>query len=87
MASELNVVISGGQIRFVYNDDLLGLTEQGETKIRRASHVEPAPDGGWQADMSPVNGPILGPFEKRSVALHHEVEWLKAHDIPQPEGM
>lgn len=80
----LDIIISGSQIRFVYNDDLIGLTEQGKTTIRRASHVEPCP-GGWQADMSPVNGPILGPFIKRSDALQEEVAWLKFHGTPQPQ--
>ena len=80
----MDIIISGDKIRFIYSDDLLGLTQHGETKIQRASHVEPCDDGGWQADMSPVDGPILGPFQKRSDALHHEVKWLKANGIPGP---
>jgi len=32
--------------------------------------------GAWVADLRPVNGPLLGPFAKRSVALAAEEEWL-----------
>jgi len=81
----MDIIISGDQIRFIYSDDLLGLSHLGKTNIQRASHVEPAKEGGWQADMSPVSGPVLGPYEKRSDALHHEVEWLRAEGVPQPE--
>jgi hypothetical protein len=28
-------------------------------------------------DMSPVGGPLLGPFETRTFALAFEVEWLR----------
>ena len=80
----IDIIISQtGQIRFIYNDDLLDLTRQGKTKIQRASHVEPC-EGGWQADMSPVDGPVLGPYITRAEALHHEVDWLLAHNIPKP---
>ena len=41
-------------------------------KSRRASHVEPDADGRWWADLSPVAGPRLGPFEVRSAALDAE---------------
>ena len=48
----------------------------GPTNIRRASHVEPDPYGKWFADLSPVNGPKLGPFAKRSEALAAEIDWI-----------
>lgn len=79
----MDIIIKGNQIRFVYSDDMLGLLGQGKSQIQRASHVEPGA-GGWQADMSPVNGPVLGPFATRTEALQHEVEWLLAHNIPKP---
>ena len=47
--------------------------------IARASHVEPDPDGRWQADLRPVGGPVLGPFDRRSEALAAELAWLEAH--------
>lgn len=46
-------------------------------QVKRASHVEPDGKGGWTADMAPVGGGVLGPFNKRSEALAAEVEWLK----------
>lgn len=56
--------------------DLSGL---GSLSHRRASHVEPSEKGAWRADLSPVGGPILGPYPKRSEALTAEVIWLEAH--------
>jgi hypothetical protein len=50
------------------------------TDIRRASHVEPVAGGKWTADMSPVGGPVLGPFETRSLALDAEVAWLNENE-------
>jgi len=48
----------------------------GCTTIARASHVEPC-ESGWSADMSPVGGPVLTGFTKRSQALAAEVAWLE----------
>lgn len=55
------------------------MSEMGPFKIRRASHVEPTAEGLWEADMSPVHGPTLGPFATRKEALAAEVAWLKAN--------
>ena len=38
----------------------------------RASHVEPNDQGRWFADLAPVNGPILGPYTRRTEALEAE---------------
>jgi len=38
--------------------------------------VEPTSDGRWTVDLSPVNGPRLGPFPLRSAALATELQWL-----------
>ena len=64
-----------GRIDCVYGEaiDLSGL---GTLQIRRGSHVEPTSDGRWTVDLSPVNGPRLGPFPLRSAALATELEWL-----------
>jgi len=67
-----------GTTVFIYDDRLRSLMAEGKSEIRRASHVEPTKDGKWEADMSPVNGPILGPFETREEALREEVKWLEA---------
>lgn len=70
-----------GEIMFIYNDDLAGLLTLGQAEIKRASHVEPEPAGGWAADMSPVAGPKLTGFTLRSEALAAEVEWLNREVI------
>jgi len=31
----------------------------------------------WQADMSPVGGPVLGPYRDRAEAIENEVVWLE----------
>ncbi len=72
------IVRSGGAVRCVYGEEL-DLHELGRLKIRRGSHVEPAGDGQWTADMAPVDGPILGPFQHRSQALAAERQWLIRH--------
>lgn len=72
------VIHTGGNVRCVY-DETLDLTTLGPLDIRRASYVEPTPRGRWNADLSPVQGPNLGPFESRSEALLAEQAWLAAH--------
>lgn len=75
----MDVVINvDGSIRCIYGEEL-PLSQLGRLNIRRASHVEPTPDGRWTADLTPVGGPILGPFEKRTEALTAEVDWLRQH--------
>jgi hypothetical protein len=69
------VITPQGAIRCLY-DETLPLTELGQLKIQRGSHVEPTPQGEWTADLSPVGGPLLGPFPLRTDALRAEVEWL-----------
>ncbi|EMB17938.1 hypothetical protein RE6C_01332 [Rhodopirellula europaea 6C] len=36
-------------------------------------------NGQWTADLSPVGGPVLGPFALRSEAIEAEIEWLHCH--------
>ena len=80
----LLVVDGQGTVRCVYSEaiDLAGL---GQLRIRRASHVEPDEQGRWWADLSPVDGPRLGPFALRSQALTAEAKWL-ADRLLQPYG-
>ena len=68
-----------GALRFVYDDALRGLLALGAATIRRASHVEPTPDGQWTADLGPMDGPVLGPFDTRGTALDAERAWLEHH--------
>lgn len=70
-----------GEIVFIYSDALAPLLNEGSARVKRASQVEPHPDGGWTADMTPFqsDGPILGPFALRQEALAAEVRWLEEH--------
>jgi len=74
---ELHIGPTGG-IRCVYSEEV-NLHELGRLSIQRGSHVEPTTDGYWTADLSPVNGPILGPFTTRTAALVAEEAWLLQH--------
>ena len=76
------VINSSGDIRCVYGEEV-NLSELGRLSIQRGSHVEPTADGQWTADMSPVQGPQLGPFECRTQALEAEVAWLNQYWLPQ----
>jgi hypothetical protein len=77
MATEI-VVAADGNIRCVYGEEL-DLAALGVVEIRRASAVEPDEHGRWVADLSPVGGPKLGPFPRRSDALRAEQAWLAAN--------
>ena len=70
------IITATGQGRCVYAE-AIDLTSLGHIAIQRASHVEPDADGHWLADLSPVDGPMLGPFERRSNALDAERRWLE----------
>lgn len=59
--------------------EALELEGFGRLSHRRASYVEPVGHGHWSADLSPVGGPTLGPYAKRSEALEAEGEWLELH--------
>ena len=75
------LIDESGNITFVYSDSLRPLLALGEPTIKRASHVEPTIEGCWVADLSPVNGPMLGPFERREQALQEEVQWLNRNHL------
>lgn len=78
------IVETDGLIRAVYSEEL-DLAPLGDITIRRASHVEPIEAGGWTADLSPVGGPVLGPFPVRSAALAAEQRWLEVNWL-LPDG-
>jgi len=82
MAMEI-LIDSAGGVRCVYGEEL-DLAALGELTIRRASFVEPDERGRWIADLSPVAGPTLGPFPRRSDALQAEQEWLAMNWLKQP---
>ena len=83
------IVQPGGRIVTVYSEEI-DYGTLGKPTVRRVSHVEPDADGQWYADMSPVNGPQLGPYAKRSEALDAELSWLNLmlnEGEPIPEDM
>lgn len=66
-----------GDLIMIYQDPVKIFLDLGSAVIRRASHVEPDSQGDWTADLSPVGGPILGPFGTRMAALAAEIDWLQ----------
>ena len=72
------IVSPDGTIRAIYAEEI-DLCILGHPVIVRASHVDPDEAGRWIADLTPVNGPILGPFDRRSDALAAEQSWLESN--------
>jgi hypothetical protein len=75
------LVLPDGTIRAIYAEEI-EFDSLGHAVIIRASHVEPDERGCWLADLSPVNGPVLGPFNRRSEALAAELAWLVTSWLP-----
>lgn len=74
------VVRPDGTLCTLY-DETIDLAALGELSIRRASHVEADDQGRWWADLGPVSGPQLGPFDRRSQALADERIWIESHSL------
>ena len=75
------IINKQGHARCIYGETI-PLQQLGQIKIRRGSHVEPIAGGKWIADMNPVDGPALGPFNIRSQALAAERRWLEKYWLP-----
>jgi hypothetical protein len=73
-----------GTVRAIY-DESIDLAVLGKPTIARASRVEPDHEGRWRADLTPVGGPVLGPFGRRGEALAAEVAWLERHWLTAPD--
>ena len=72
------LVETTGAVRCLYGE-AIDLSSLGQLQISRASHVEPDADGQWLADLTPLVGPVLGPFPCRSDALAAEAAWISEH--------
>ena len=72
------VIDPRGGIRCLYGE-AIDLAALGRLFVIRASFVEPDAVGKWWADLTPVSGPRLGPFVRRSQALEAERAWLQQH--------
>jgi hypothetical protein len=72
--TEQNILIDAdGTIRFIWDDALAELCEQGEATVRRVASVEPTDAGaGWIVDLTPIGGRTYGPYPLRDTALLHE---------------
>ncbi len=44
--------------------------------------LDPIDPNLFWADMSPVGGPVMGPFSEYEKAIAAEVRWLQNHDLP-----
>ncbi len=75
----------GGTVRCVYGEEI-DVSSLGTATMRRASHVEPDRRGTWLVDLSPLSGPVLGPFPRRSQALAAEQAWLEANWLYDCQG-
>jgi hypothetical protein len=78
------VIDPGGEMRCIYAETV-DLSCLGSLSISRASHVEPDANGRWWADLSPVRGPKLGPFGRRTDALAAEQHWLETNWLTAPK--
>lgn len=86
MTVNMHILIApDGTARCVYGE-AIDLSALGEATLTRASHVEPDQHGRWSADLSPVSGPVLGPFARRSDALAAEARWLDDHWLQARPG-
>ena len=70
------VIGPNGNIRTLYCEEI-DLQKLGKMQISRGSYVEPNENGQWMVDLSPLFGPTLGPYSKRSEALQAEIEWIE----------
>ena len=75
----MQLVISPQGVGQCLYDETLDLTALGSLTMARASHVEPDALGQWWADLSPLHGPKLGPFARRSQAIGAERTWLETN--------
>lgn len=75
------VIRADGSIEAIYSDAVpfreLAQALGGDLRIARASHVEPTPEGLWEASMAPSRGGVLGPFDLRQQALDAEIAWIR----------
>ena len=62
------------------------LRDKFERTVDNITPSVPDPPPRWWADMLPMNGPVLGPFDTRSEALAAERVWIDDRGIvKQPE--
>ena len=79
-------------VRSIYSDEVANIFKaSGATiQVRRASHIRVSQTKkgnfqGFDADLTPVNGPIIKNLETREAAIAKEREWLTKNNIPFPK--
>lgn len=83
------VVTPGGTLTHIQRDEATRISLRlGTPQITRASHVEPDAEGNWFADMSPISGPVLGPYapDRRDDCLAAESDWILRNHFHIPES-
>jgi hypothetical protein len=68
-------VAPDGTMRCLYTEEI-DLSAIGNMAIQRTSNVNPDDMGQWWAEILP-DGPLLGPFAKRSEALAAEIDYIE----------
>jgi hypothetical protein len=83
-AESLLVNLGDIQIRRVSHvEPTDSLSEEALAWLRQNLDGEILPNSWW-ADLTPVEGPVLGPYDTRDYALTMELTWLKKHGTPFP---
>lgn len=82
MKSMKIVIRTSGKVEAIYSDALRPVLEGmgAQYSVRRASHVEPL-GTKWTADLAPVGGPVLGPFDLHAEAIAAEIAWIDRHHL------
>jgi hypothetical protein len=75
------IVSPRGEITTIYSE-VINLAALGLQRVQRASQVEPDAEGRWWAQV--IDGPHLGPFERRSEAIAAEIDWLTRNRLLRP---
>jgi len=67
------------------------LSEEARARIQEQRRwvldcLDPIDPNLFWADLSPVGGPVLGPFAEYKAAINAEIAWLKRHNLPLAEA-
>ena len=77
-------IAKDGTLRFIYDETLSPLLTTGAANVQRASFLSEQENGEWMGNLAPVQGPTIGPFPTRALAIQAEREWIEKHWLPDP---
>ena len=77
-------IAKDGTLRFIYDETLSPLLTTGPATVQRASFLTEQENGEWMGNLAPVQGPTIGPFPTRALAIQAEREWIEKHWLPDP---